>query len=64
MIKTHKRVGSEVSFKYPRHGRYNILRNVSGTVVKKGQGPNGPYLTIDEDRGGTRTFSTKKIVNM
>ena len=56
MIKTHKRVGSTVKFMYPRHGKYNILRNVSGVVVDKGQGPNGPYLTVDEDRGGTRCF--------
>jgi len=35
-----------------------------GVVVAKGKGPNGPYLTVDEDKGGTRSFSTKKIVDM
>ena len=64
MIKTHKRVGSVVKFMYPRHGKYNILRSVIGVVVDKGTGPNGPYLTVDEVRGGTRCFSTKKIVDM
>jgi len=64
MIKTHKRIGSTVKFMYPRHGKYNILRNVIGVVVDKGKGPNGPYLTVDEDKGGTRSFSTKKIVDM
>jgi len=49
---------------YPKNGKRNILRNVIGIVVDKGNGPNGPYLTVDEVRGGTRSFSTKKIVDM
>ena len=64
MIKTHKRIGSVVNFRYPKHGRYKTLRDVIGVVVDKGIGPNGPYLTGDEVRGGTRCFSTKKIVDM
>ena len=64
MIKTHKRVGSVVNFMYPKNGKRNILRSVIGVVVDKGTGPNGPYLTVDEVRGGTRCFSTKKIVDM
>tara|TARA_B100000519_G_scaffold23611_1_gene16686 strand:- start:199 stop:426 length:228 start_codon:yes stop_codon:yes gene_type:complete len=64
MIKTHKRIGSIVNFRYPKHGRYKTLRDVIGVVVDKGIGPNGPYLTVDEVRGGTRCFSTKKIVDM
>ena len=64
MIKTHKRIGSVVNFRYPKHGRYKTLRDVIGVVVDKGIGPNGPYLTVDEVGGGTRCFSTKKIVDM
>ena len=64
MIKTHKRIGSVVNFRYPKHGRYKTLRDVIGVVVDNGIGPNGPYLTVDEVRGGTRCFSTKKIVDM
>ena len=64
MIKTHKRIGSVVKFMYPKNGKRNILRNVIGVVVDKGVGPNGPYLTVDETAGGTRSCSTKKIVDM
>lgn len=62
MIRTHKRVGSRVCFKYPARGTRNVLRMVCGKVVAKGIGPNGPYLTVQEDSGAHRTFSTKKIV--
>lgn len=62
MIKTHKRVGSQVNFLYPKAGRGNILRLVAGKVIDKGIGPNGPFLTINEISGEIRSFSTKKIV--
>lgn len=45
---------------YPKHGKKNILRRVEGQVENKGVGPNGPYLTVIELNGSTRTFSTKK----
>jgi len=64
MIKTHKRVGSKVNFMYPNGGTSNVFRRVIGTVVKKGQGPNGPYLTVEEKEGKFRSFSTKKIAFM
>ena len=64
MIKSHKRVGSTVSFMYPTGGDSNVFRRVIGEVVKKGNGPNGPYLTVAEVRGGHRSFSTKKISDM
>lgn len=63
MIKTHKRVGSRVDFLYPVHGTMNVLRRVVGSVVDKGVGPNGPYLTVQELSGQIRSLSTKKIVN-
>jgi hypothetical protein len=64
MVKTHKRVNSVVSFLYPKHGTRNILRSVKGVVLGKGVGPNGPYLTVMESCGATRTFSTRKIVSL
>jgi len=64
MIKTHKRVGSKVSFLYPNGGSGNVFRRVIGTVVKKGEGPNGPYLTVEEGEGKFRSCSTKKIAFM
>jgi hypothetical protein len=64
MIKTHKRVGSRVDFLYPVHGTMNVLRRVVGSVVDKGVGPNGPYLTVRELSGQIRSLSTKKIVNV
>ncbi|MEL0098752.1 MAG: hypothetical protein VW907_04280 [Opitutae bacterium] len=64
MIKTHKRVGSRVDFLYPVHGTMNVLRRVVGSVVDKGVGPNGPYLTVQELSGQIRSLSTKKIVNV
>jgi hypothetical protein len=62
VIKTHKRIGSTVDFRYPTHGQLNVLRNVRGKVVNKGDGPAGPFLTVEEDSGKIRSFSTKKIV--
>ena len=63
MIKTHKRVGSQVEFFYPKGGTSNILRIISGEVIAKGEGPNGPFLTVQEIDGKIRSLSTKKIVS-
>ena len=60
----NKRVGSPVKFLYPKHGNTNILRAVSGVIDSKGEGPNGPYVTVNEGKYGFRTFSTKKIVEL
>lgn len=51
-----------MDFRYPTHGQLNVLRNVRGKVVNKGDGPAGPFLTVEEDSGKIRSFSTKKIV--
>jgi hypothetical protein len=64
MIKTHKRINSKINVLYPKHGKLNILRRVCGTVVKKGVGRKGPYLTVECEDGTFRTLSTKKIVSM
>lgn len=62
-----KRVGSVVSVMYPTHGSLNILRRVSGKIIRKGTGPNGPNVTIEEHIGNKvryRTLSRKKCVEM
>lgn len=66
MVKTHKRIGSKVSFLYPVHGVKNVLQRVAGVVVQKGVGKRSgiPYLMVEEPDGRTRTFSTTKIVMM
>jgi len=60
----NKRSGSRVSFLYPRHGNTNVLRSVTGVIDRKGVGPNGPYVTVNEGSTGYRTFSAKKIVEL
>ncbi len=64
MIRTNKRIGSQVNFLYPVHGRMNVTRSVKGQVIEKGIGPNGPFLTVQESDGKIRSLSTKKIVQL
>ena len=54
--------GNRVSFKYPRHGTRNTLRNVVGSVDHVGKGTNGYYVTVNEDSGEIRSFSESRIV--
>ena len=66
-ILANKRVGSRVCFKYPTHGKLNILRNVRGVIEAKGSGPLGPYVTVREDDERVtepHNFSACKIVEM
>lgn len=63
MIKTQYSVNDIVKFLYPARGKRNTLRNVSGKVVKTGNGPQGEFITVEE-AGQTHSFSLKKIVNM
>lgn len=60
----NKRKNSRVHFKYPVHGKMNILRDVDGLLECRGKGPGGPNVTVTEDNGYTKTFSTKKIVEL
>lgn len=55
-------VGDRVDFYYPTHGRFNVLRHVVGEVINSGRGPNGVYITVQEDNGLIRTMSLKKVV--
>ncbi len=55
---------NSVNVLYPVHGTKNILRRVSGEVVKRGTGPNGQYVTVQEKNGSIRSLSLKKIVQL
>lgn len=49
---------------YPVNGSRNILRRITGQVVKRGNGPNGAYITVQTESGMHRSLSAKKIVNL
>lgn len=58
-------VGQHVDFLYPLHGSRNILRRIVGPVLLMGEGPNGPYIKVeDEKRKVYRNLSLKKIVKL
>jgi hypothetical protein len=62
LTKVKFKIGDEVSFLYPVHGKMNILRKVVGEAIDSGTGPNGPFLTIQETNGKIRSCSKKKMV--
>ena len=64
MMKNQLRIGQTFTGMYPVHGTMNILRNVTGEIIEKGRGPNGPFIVVQEDEGKIRSLSTKKIVRM
>ena len=51
-----------MKFQYPVHGYMNVLRTVAGEQIDHGTGPNGPYVTVQEQNGQIRSCSDKKIV--
>jgi hypothetical protein len=55
--------GDRVDFLYPVHGRRNILRRIVGVVDKVGNGPNGPFVTVNS-KNVFRSLSATKIVNV
>ena len=60
--KFKRRRGTQVNFKYPVHGFMNVLRTVKGECIDYGSGPNGPFITVQEENGQIRSCSDKKIV--
>jgi hypothetical protein len=62
VLKIKRRRGSQVKFQYPVHGYMNVLRTVAGEQIDHGTGPNGPYVTVQEQNGQIRSCSDKKIV--
>ena len=62
VLKIKRRRGSQVKFQYPVHGYMNVLRPVAGEQIDHGTGPNGPFVTVQEQNGQIRSCSDKKIV--
>ncbi len=55
--------GRSMRVKYPLHGNRNILKWYSGTVMDKGRGPSGRFVTIQDDTDGQiRSLSVRKMV--
>jgi hypothetical protein len=57
-----KRNGRKVDFFYPNGGNTNILRRLEGVKLKSGTGPNGRYITVQENNGQIRSASVDKCV--
>ena len=47
---------------YPTHGKLNVLRKVQGKIIDRGHGPNGEYITVQENDGKIRRLSLNKVV--
>jgi hypothetical protein len=58
-----KRNDRKVNFLYPKEGRRNILRNVSGVKVRSFTGPNGRGITVRESNGLHKSFTVSKCVS-
>lgn len=63
-MKNRLKIGQNFSGLYPVHGKMNMLRNVSGEIVNRGNGPNGPFITVQESPEKVRSLSLKKIVQL
>ena len=57
------RKGDEISCKYPKHGRRNILKRHTGTVEKVSSGANGLYATVRAESGKVRNLSYSKMID-
>ena len=58
-----KRNGRKINVLYPQGGNKNVLRTVSGTKLRSGTGPNGKFITVQEDNGQIRSLTLSKIVS-
>ena len=58
-----KRNGRKINVLYPQGGNKNILRTVSGTKLRSGTGPNGKFITVQEDNGQIRSLTLSKVVS-
>ncbi len=58
----NKRNERKVNFIYPKGGKKNVLRTVSGVKLASGTGPNGRYITVQEGNGQIRSLSVSKCV--
>jgi len=57
-----KRNGRKINVLYPQGGNKNVLRTVSGTKLRSGTGPNGKFITVQEDNGQIRSLTLSKVV--
>ncbi len=58
----HKRNDRKVNILYPKGGNKNVLRTVDGVKLKSGTGPNGRFITVQENNGQIRSLSVSKCV--
>jgi hypothetical protein len=58
-----KRNGRKINVLYPQGGNKNVLRTVSGTKLRSGTGPNGKFITVQEDNGQIRSLTLSKVVS-
>ena len=56
------RKGDQLTCKYPKHGRRNILKRHEGTVENVSSGANGLYATVRAENGQVRSLSYSKMI--
>ncbi len=56
-----KRNGRRIEVRYPARGTSNVYRNVKGVKLRSGTGPNGKFITVQEDNGKIRSLSLNKV---
>mgnify|MGYP003148335273 CR=1 FL=1 len=59
----HKRNERKIKVLYPVGGNKNVLRAVSGVKLRSGTGPNGRFITVQENCGQIRSLSLSKCVS-
>ena len=65
MMVNRLRIGQTFSGLYPVHGTMNVLRKVEGVIEAVGKGPNGKFVTVQENATGQyRSLSLRKIVQL
>ena len=48
--------------RYATGGDKNVLRTVDGVKLRSGTGPNGRFMTVEENSGQIRSLSVSKCV--
>ena len=56
------RKGKTLRYKYPKHGRLNVLKWHEGVITRSGTGPNGKYAVVQSDNGQFRTLRCDKMI--
>ena len=58
-----KRNGRKINVLYPQNGNKNVLRSVNGVKLRSGTGPNGKFITVQENNGQIRSLTLSKVVS-